>query len=123
MSGEEPQTEIPFQPHSKITASVEGPYGHESPYYLMYENIVFLAGGSGISPFVAILSDILHRLKEGKPCLTRNILLVWAMKKSNELPLLYTIGVESISPDLSNKLNLDIRTYVTRESVPLLEDG
>lgn len=26
----------PFEPHSKITASVEGPYGHESPYHLMY---------------------------------------------------------------------------------------
>lgn len=26
----------PFQPHTKITASVEGPYGHEVPYHLMY---------------------------------------------------------------------------------------
>lgn len=30
------EQELPFQPHSKITASVEGPYGHESPYHLMY---------------------------------------------------------------------------------------
>lgn len=28
--------ELPFSPHSKITASVEGPYGHEIPYHLMY---------------------------------------------------------------------------------------
>ncbi|CAL5340958.1 unnamed protein product [Camellia sinensis] len=95
LSGEEAQLELPFQPNSKITASVEGPYGHESPYYLMYENVILVAGGSGISAFIAILSDIIHRINEGKPCLTRNVLLVWAVKRSNELPLLYTIGVES----------------------------
>lgn len=29
-------TELPLQTQLKITASVEGPYGHESPYHLMY---------------------------------------------------------------------------------------
>ncbi|XP_028086652.1 ferric reduction oxidase 7, chloroplastic-like [Camellia sinensis] len=123
LSGEEAQLELPFQPNSKITASVEGPYGHESPYYLMYENVILVAGGSGISAFIAILSDIIHRINEGKPCLTRNVLLVWAVKRSNELPLLYTIGVESVSPYLYDKLTLDIQTYVTRESEPMLEEG
>jgi ferric-chelate reductase len=33
---EESQLELPVQPHSQIMASVEGPYGHESPYHLMY---------------------------------------------------------------------------------------
>lgn len=36
ISTEESRTELSIQPHSKITASVEGPYGHESPYHLMY---------------------------------------------------------------------------------------
>lgn len=26
----------PLQPHANITVSVEGPYGHESPYHLTY---------------------------------------------------------------------------------------
>ena len=30
------QEGIPFQPCSTITASVEGPYGHQSPYHLKY---------------------------------------------------------------------------------------
>lgn len=33
---EDSKIELPFQPHSEILASVEGPYGHESPYHLMY---------------------------------------------------------------------------------------
>lgn len=77
-----------------------------------------MAGGIGLSPFLAILSDILHRVREGKPCQSRNILLVWAVKKSNELPLLSTIDMESICPSFSNKVNIDIHIYVTRESDP-----
>ncbi|XAR49203.1 Ferric-chelate reductase (NADH) [Bertholletia excelsa] len=106
-----------------ITASVEGPYGHESPYHLTYENLILVAGGIGISPFLAILSDILHLVKAGKPCIPRNILVVWAVKKSDELPLLYSFDMESICPFLSNVLNLEIQTYVTQESEPPLERG
>jgi ferric-chelate reductase len=79
-----------------------------------------VAGGIGISPFLAILSDILHRVGEGKPCLPRNILLVWAVKRSNELSLLSTVDMESICPYFSDKLNLEIHIYVTRESEPPL---
>ena len=106
-----------------ITTSVEGPYGHEVPYHLMYENLILVAGGIGLSPFLAILSDILHRVREGKPCQPRNILLVWAVKKSNELPLLSTIDMQSICPSFSDKVNIDIHIYVTRESDPPVEEG
>ncbi|XP_051135277.1 ferric reduction oxidase 6-like [Andrographis paniculata] len=108
---------------AKMTASVEGPYGHESPYYLTYENLILVAGGIGISPFLAILSDVLHRVKDGKPCLPRKILIVWAIKKSDELPLLQTIGIDSLYPASPDSLNIEIQTYVTRESGPSLEDG
>lgn len=36
LSEEGPETQALLQPHSKISASIEGPYGHESPYHLMY---------------------------------------------------------------------------------------
>ncbi|OMP08094.1 Ferric reductase, NAD binding protein [Corchorus olitorius] len=103
-----------------ITASVEGPYGHETPYHLMYENLILVAGGIGISPFLAILSDILHRVRDGKPCLPRNVLVVWAVKKSDELPLLSTIDMESICPFFSDKVNIEFNIFVTRESQPSL---
>lgn len=77
-----------------------------------------MAGGIGISPFLAILSDVMHRLKEGKPCMPKNILIVWAIKKSDELPLLSMINMDSIDPIFYDALNLDIQIYVTRESEP-----
>ncbi|KAM3290889.1 ferric reduction oxidase 7, chloroplastic [Capsicum chacoense] len=123
LSVEQSETEPLLQHNRKITASVEGPYGHESPYHLTYENLILVAGGIGISPFLAILSDILHHINDGKPCLSRNILIVWAIKNSDELPLLDTVDMEAICPLFSDKLNLELQTFVTRESQPPLEEG
>ncbi|KVI01658.1 cytochrome b245, heavy chain [Cynara cardunculus var. scolymus] len=111
------------QPNLKLKASVEGPYGHESPYHLLYENLILVAGGIGISPFLAILSDILHRVRDRKPCMPRNVVIIWAVKRSQELPLLHSLDMESLCPTFNAKLNLEIQTYVTQESEPPLEEG
>ncbi|WOL00896.1 ferric reduction oxidase 7, chloroplastic-like [Canna indica] len=108
---------------NKITASVEGPYGHEVPYHLMYENLILVAGGIGISPFFAIISDICRRINEGKPCLPKNVLVIWAVKKSKELSLLSVLNEQAISSSCSDTLHLDILAYVTQESEPPLEEG
>ncbi|KAK1386299.1 ferric reduction oxidase 7, chloroplastic-like [Heracleum sosnowskyi] len=123
ISDQEYQKEPLLQPFYNITASVEGPYGHESPYHLTYANLILVAGGIGISPFLAILNDVLHHINEKKPCLPRKILIVWAVKKSNELPLLHSVDMGSICPRFSDTLDLEIQTYVTRESEPSLEEG
>uniref|UniRef100_J3LY86 ferric-chelate reductase (NADH) n=1 Tax=Oryza brachyantha TaxID=4533 RepID=J3LY86_ORYBR len=107
----------------RITACVEGPYGHESPYHLMYENLILVAGGIGISPFLAILSDIVHRIEEGRPCMPKNVLVLWSVKKSSELSLLSAVDAQFISSSVSDKLHLDIQAFVTQESQPPLEDG
>lgn len=107
----------------RMTACVEGPYGHESPYHLMYENLILVAGGIGISPFLAILSDIIHRVEEGKQCMPKNVLVLWSVKKSKELSLLSAVDAQTISSSVSDKLRLDIQTFVTQESQPSLEDG
>ena len=88
--------------------------------FCRYENLILVAGGIGISPFLAILSDILHRINNRKPCLPRNVLIVWAVKKSDELPLLHSFDMKSICPFFSDLMNLEIQTYVTRESEPPL---
>ncbi|KAK9928617.1 hypothetical protein M0R45_025742 [Rubus argutus] len=114
---------LQWHPFSVSSSPLDGPYGHEIPYHMMYENLILVAGGIGISPFLAVLSDILHSVRQGKPCLPRNILIVWAVKRSDELPLLSAIVMESTCPSFSNKLNLQTHIYVTREYEPPLEEG
>jgi ferric-chelate reductase len=79
-----------------------------------------VAGGIGISPFLAILSDIIHRIEEGKPCMPKNVLVLWSVKKSKELSLLSTVDAQAISSSVADKLRLDIQAFVTQESAPLL---
>ncbi|KNA10876.1 hypothetical protein SOVF_140320 [Spinacia oleracea] len=119
----EPQKLLESQLKLLATASVEGPYGHESPYHLTYKYLVLVAGGIGISPFLAVLSDVMHHLKEGKSCMPKNIFIVWAIKNSDEIPLLSMINMDSIDPIFYDALNLDIQIYVTRQSEPKVEEG
>lgn len=112
-------TAVPY----KLNASVEGPYGNEIPYHLSYNNLILVAGGIGISPFVAILRDLLHRIKQCQIGLPRNVLLIWAVKKSKELYILDLVDAECICPVFANKISLKLQVYVTQELQPELEDG
>ncbi|KAD3067446.1 hypothetical protein E3N88_35326 [Mikania micrantha] len=123
VSDEKDESQGLLRPNLSLKMCVEGPYGHETPYHLTYENLVLVAGGIGISPFLAILSDILHRIRDSKPCMPRNILIVWAIKNSDELSLLHSLDINSLCPYFYNLLNLEIQTFVTRESEPPLEEA
>ncbi|GJT43582.1 ferric reduction oxidase 7, chloroplastic-like protein [Tanacetum coccineum] len=82
---------------------------------LKYENLILVAGGIGISPFLAVLTDILNRIKESKPCMPRNVLIIWAVKISEKLPLLYSLDLNSLFPDFYTKLNLKIPHYFPQD--------
>jgi len=89
-------------------------------YVFRYENLILVAGGIGISPFLAILSDIIHRIEEGKQCMPKNVLVLWSVKKSKELSLLSAVDAQTISSSVSDKLQLDMQAFVTQESLPPL---
>ncbi|KAG0572057.1 hypothetical protein KC19_VG064700 [Ceratodon purpureus] len=109
---------------SNINAAIEGPYGHESNFFLQYEMLVLVAGGIGISPFVALLRDLLQRYQRGQPNLPSTVYLIWAVQKSEELQLLGLIPASTICPDYKLKFNLEVHAFVTRETSPFsLERG
>lgn len=81
-----------------------------------YETLVLVAGGIGISPFVALLRDLLQRYQRGHPNLPSTVHLIWAVQKSEELQLLGLIPASSICPDYKLKFNLQIHAFVTREN-------
>ena len=65
----------------------------------------FMFPSAGHNFRVWVVTDI-HRNKQGKPCLLKNIILVWTMKRSNELSLLSKIDMESIHQPPFDKLHL-----------------
>lgn len=80
-----------------------------------------MAGGIGVSPFVAILRDLLHRYQRDQPNLPRDVTLIWAVQHSEELHLLDLVSASAICPRYKQLFNLEVQAFVTRESEPPLE--
>ncbi|XP_068314564.1 ferric reduction oxidase 2-like isoform X1 [Pyrus communis] len=106
----------PF-PTDQIGVAVEGPYGPASTQFLRHDTLVMVSGGSGITPFISIIRELLL-LSTSFKCKVSNVILICAFKNSLDLTMLDLIlPMFSTSIDMSN-LNLQIQAYVTRETEP-----
>ena len=99
--------------------AVEGLYNDESEYYLNYKTLVLVAGGIGITPFMAIIQDILHRCRitthEEIIHLPMNIVLIWLVRSEIELDILCQISPSLIFRDYeSDSCRIYVKVYVTR---------
>lgn len=97
----------------------EGPYGHERDYFLRYRNLILVAGGAGVTPFMAIVEDLLKRHSLQQEGLPTNAQLIWCVRGKAELATLGTIKPGQIYPGYghqqSKSFKLALRAYVTGE--------
>ncbi|MCL7050762.1 hypothetical protein MKW94_015706 [Papaver nudicaule] len=99
---------------------IEGPYGPASTQYMRHDTLVMVCGGSGITPFISIIREIIFR-STASNTKTPRILLVCAFKQSTELTTLDLILPISGTTDIS-RVQLQIEAYVTREKQPNAEN-
>ncbi|KAL5813072.1 hypothetical protein ACOSQ3_028022 [Xanthoceras sorbifolium] len=100
-------------PIDHLDVSIEGPYGPASTHFTRHDKLVMVSGGSGITPFISIIRDLLSQASTGKK--TPRILLICAFKKSVDLTMLDLIlPVSGSALDLSH-FQLQIEAYVTRD--------
>ncbi|XP_075501903.1 ferric reduction oxidase 4-like [Primulina tabacum] len=106
-----------------LEVSTEGPYGPASSHFLSHESLVMISGGSGITPFISILRQIIHKTTTGSTIKAPNILLISTFKNTTDLRMLDLLLPLSGTPlDLSN-LQLQIEAYITRETEKPVEDS
>ncbi|KAL2550505.1 Ferric reduction oxidase 2 [Forsythia ovata] len=107
-------------PTDCLEVSVEGPYGPPSTSFLRHDMLVMVSGGSGITPFMSIIRELIF-IANTTSCKTPRILLVSAFKKTEDLEMLdFLLPVSGTSYDIS-QLQLQIQAYVTREKDPSLD--
>ncbi|KAL3702293.1 hypothetical protein R1sor_020315 [Riccia sorocarpa] len=98
-------------------ASLEGPYGDDLDFYLNYKTLVLIAGGIGITPFLAVLKDILYRYKLGNEDLPEEITLFYCARKPLDLAILNTLDPRDIISDYHNRVKIRVHAYCTSTTI------
>ncbi|XP_062149742.1 ferric reduction oxidase 2-like [Alnus glutinosa] len=108
-------------PMDRMEVSIEGPYGPPSTHFLKHDMVVMVSGGSGITPFISIIRELLFRsnTRGGK---NPRVLLICSFKKSLDLTMLQLLFPVSGTNLDTSRLQLQIEAYVTREKEPTTED-
>nr|POE51174.1 ferric reduction oxidase 4 [Quercus suber] len=98
-----------------LNVSLEGPYGPTSSPFLRHESLVMVSGGSGITPFISIIREIIFRSQSANLHIPR-VLLICAFKNSGDLTMLDLLLPISGTHTEISKMQFQIEAYVTREN-------
>lgn len=82
--------------------------------FCRHDLVVMISGGSGITPFISIIRELMF-ISSTLKSKTPKIVLVSAFKNSSHLSILDLILPISATPSNSYNLDLQIEAYVTRE--------
>ncbi|KAJ0053215.1 hypothetical protein Pint_00473 [Pistacia integerrima] len=106
----------------RLEVSVEGPYGPTSTNFLRHDTLVMVSGGSGVTPFISIIRELIFASSTIK-CKTPQVILISSFKSSSDLTMLdLLLPVAGTPPDLSD-LKLQVEAFVTREKQPATENS
>ncbi|XP_050251189.1 ferric reduction oxidase 4-like isoform X3 [Quercus robur] len=105
-----------------LNVSVEGPYGPTSSHFLRHESLVMVSGGSGITPFISIIREIIFR-SQSEELDVPPVLLICAFKNLADLTMLNLLLPISDTHTQISKMQLQIEAYVTRENEQTFTDS
>ncbi|XP_065859695.1 ferric reduction oxidase 2-like isoform X2 [Euphorbia lathyris] len=106
----------------RLQVSVEGPYGPASTHFLRHETLVMVSGGSGITPFISIIRELIFASTANKSKIPQ-VILISSFKNSSDLTMLDLILPISGTPFTTSNLQLKIEAFVTREKEPTLPNN
>ncbi|KAK6804568.1 hypothetical protein RDI58_002352 [Solanum bulbocastanum] len=105
----------------RLDVSVEGPYGPASTHFLRHDTLVLISGGSGITPFISIIRELIYMSSTLK-CKTPKIFLVSVFRNTSKLSMLdLLLPIAGTPSGCSSNLDLQIEAYITREIEPAQE--
>lgn len=96
-----------------IPITMEGPYGPNSLNFIRYKNMLLIAGGIGVTPFLSIIREITLDSMHAKNDYPDKIQLVYITKQSHNICLL-----DSVLPQLLDikQCHIKLKVFVTREN-------
>lgn len=73
-------TAVEKGPFKTYRAFIDGPYGGMQREMAAFDDVVFFAGGSGITAIASQLLDLIKRMRDRK-AVTRSVRVIWALKR------------------------------------------
>lgn len=73
------QKALEHGPYKIYSAFVEGPYGGMQREMAAFDDVIFFAGGSGITAIASQLLDLIKKIRDGK-AITKSVRVIWALK-------------------------------------------
>lgn len=92
------------------------------PNIFRHDKLVMVSGGSGITPFISIIRELVFRSKTSQ-LKTPDMILIAAFKSSSDLTMLDLLLPMTGSPSELSNLQLQIEAYVTREKEPTTDNS
>ena len=71
-------------PYKTYTALLEGPYGGMRREMAAFDDVVFFAGGSGITAIASHLLDLIKKIRD-KKAVTKSVRVIWALKSPDTM--------------------------------------
>ncbi|KAF7133656.1 hypothetical protein CNMCM5793_004954 [Aspergillus hiratsukae] len=68
-----------YGPYKTWTAFLEGPYGGMRREMAAFDDVIFFAGGSGITAVASQLLDLIKKIRDGK-AVTKHVRVIWALR-------------------------------------------
>jgi predicted ferric reductase len=66
-------------PYKTWTAFLDGPYGGMRREMAAFDDVIFFAGGSGITAIASQLLDLIKKMRDGK-AVTKRVRVIWALR-------------------------------------------
>ena len=81
--------------------------------FCRHDNLLLIAGGAGITPFLSIIKEIASLSSRRYRFATR-VQLIYVVKKSQDVCLLYSVSSQLLNQS-STQFSLNLKVYVTQE--------
>lgn len=75
---------IEHGPYKTYTALLEGPYGGMRRDMAAFDDVIFFAGGSGITAIASHLLDLIKKIRD-KKAVTKSVRVIWAFRKPDTM--------------------------------------
>lgn len=98
----------------RLQVSTEGPYGPTSSNFLRHEMLIMVSGGSGITPFISIIREIIFQSQNPGSKIPR-VVLVCVFKHYVDLAMLDLLLPITGVPNQLSQIQIQIEAYVTRD--------